>query len=330
MSRMAGQVGLLLACILLVSVCDAGIVSRGASAGMDHPGGPPNRSLFGCPNDADCDGIPDNIEAAVGGAGISLAAGTAATSATLDPDGRSQIALASTLLQGQASVSLPPGTTAGATPITLELGVDPSSSGPFVVVSNAQLAAGQGKAVTLPLSSSLSVVVLADSPDATSASLRSAPPSSRFYLPPCPCPSSVSTNILGQATPYTITNNGDNRVQVTGLSHSAVGMTNALDATGVPLTASQEFSPALAWPNPFTNQVSIVFSLASAARVRMEVFDVVGRRVRVSPSTVLGPGRHSLAWDGHADDGSTQAEGIYFLRVRGPGIAASRTVVRMK
>jgi flagellar hook assembly protein FlgD len=90
-----------------------------------------------------------------------------------------------------------------------------------------------------------------------------------------------------------------------------------------------EFAPALAWSNPFTSRLTIDFSLAVAAPVHMEVYDVAGRRVRISPTSVLAPGRHSLTWDGHADDGSLQTGGIYFVRVLGSGIEASRRVVRM-
>jgi hypothetical protein len=100
--------------------------------------------------------------------------------------------------------------------------------------------------------------------------------------------------------------------------------------TAVPPPMSQDLAPALAWPNPFKTQVSIAFSLPAAAPVRMEVLDVAGRRVWTSPTQLLGPGNHSLAWDGKGGDGSSQAGSVYFLRVMGPGIVASRPVVRMK
>ena len=100
--------------------------------------------------------------------------------------------------------------------------------------------------------------------------------------------------------------------------------------TEVPATASMGWAPPRAWPNPFTDQVSIAFSLTVTTSVRVEVFDVAGRRVWASPTKLLSPGRQSLAWDGRSDSGLSQGGGIYFLRVRGAGIATSRTVVRVE
>lgn len=93
--------------------------------------------------------------------------------------------------------------------------------------------------------------------------------------------------------------------------------------------AAAEFAPPLAIPNPFIGQVTITFSLSAATPVRMEVFDVAGRRVWGSPISTLGAGRRSLTWDGRTDDGRARRGGIYFIRVHGPGVEASRRVVRV-
>lgn len=221
----------LLACVWLSSVVAIGV----AVAAPDRASGPPVLAGPGCANDADCDGIPNAIEAAVGGAGIDPVAGTAVTSATQNTGGDIQIALAGAGLAGQATVDLPSGTTAGAEPITLEVGVDGSSSGAFVVVRKATVPAGRTKSMAMPMSG-LAIVAVLDAPNATSAGLSDVPASSRFAVPPCPCPSSTSTNVLEQATAHTVTNLGNGSVRITGLLHSAVGMTNT--ASPVPATSA--------------------------------------------------------------------------------------------
>src|SRR5512132_1156731 len=76
MSRPSKLLAPLLACVWLSSVLAIGVaVAAPDRAGTSRLTGP------GCPNDADCDGIPNAIEAAVGGAGIDPVAGTAVTSA---------------------------------------------------------------------------------------------------------------------------------------------------------------------------------------------------------------------------------------------------------
>ncbi len=85
-----------------------------------------------------------------------------------------------------------------------------------------------------------------------------------------------------------------------------------------------------AWPNPFSDGVRMEFVLPAEARIRMKVCDVGGRIVRDFGSALLTGGSHSFRWDGRASDGRQVREGIYFLDVKGPGIAFSRSVVRLK
>jgi len=84
------------------------------------------------------------------------------------------------------------------------------------------------------------------------------------------------------------------------------------------------------WPNPFSDRVHMAFSLPVETHVRMEVFDVDGRRVRSFEPALLAPGPHVLTWDGRASEGRPAEEGIYFLRASGRGFELSRSVVRLK
>ena len=51
------------------------------------------------------------------------------------------------------------------------------------------------------------------------------------------------------------------------------------------------------YPNPFTTGTSIAFSLPSAALVRLEIHDALGRVLEVPlEAQEYGPGRHSIRW----------------------------------
>nr|HQV30702.1 hypothetical protein [Calditrichia bacterium] len=72
------------------------------------------------------------------------------------------------------------------------------------------------------------------------------------------------------------------------------------------------------YPNPFNPTTSIGFSLPTAARVRLEIFDVLGRRL----ATPLGEGfrtfsagRHEVRWNGRSQSGAALPSGIYFYRM---------------
>jgi len=85
-----------------------------------------------------------------------------------------------------------------------------------------------------------------------------------------------------------------------------------------------------AWPNPFTKDISLAFSMGAPARVRLEVFDVRGRLVWESPAEILDRGRQSPEWDGRTQTGAAAPSGTYFPRVEGPGVDVSQRVVHMR
>ena len=69
-------------------------------------------------------------------------------------------------------------------------------------------------------------------------------------------------------------------------------------------------------PNPFNPVTTIRFSLAEKGHVRVAVYDVDGRQVRVLVDEEREAGPHSLTWDGKNDAGQGLASGVYFVRYR--------------
>jgi hypothetical protein len=69
------------------------------------------------------------------------------------------------------------------------------------------------------------------------------------------------------------------------------------------------------YPNPFNPSTVVSFDLASRGRVRIGVYDILGRRVATIADRVFAAGRHRLAWDGRDDGGRPLASGVYFCRL---------------
>ena len=107
---------------------------------------------------------------------------------------------------------------------------------------------------------------------------------------------------------------------------SRVSGSGSVVSVGTPRPALAE---ARAWPNPFVDRVQMSFALAKSATVHMRVFDLHGRAVADLGTAALEAGAHEIGWDGRRSDGRRAAEGLYFLRVDGPGIALSRAVVAL-
>jgi flagellar hook assembly protein FlgD len=67
-------------------------------------------------------------------------------------------------------------------------------------------------------------------------------------------------------------------------------------------------------PNPFTLSTRLVYEVAgSGEQVRINVYDLAGRRVRSLFSGFQTPGRHQVTWDGRNESGGTLGNGIYFV-----------------
>jgi hypothetical protein len=73
------------------------------------------------------------------------------------------------------------------------------------------------------------------------------------------------------------------------------------------------------YPNPFNPSTTLVFSIATDARVELRIYDVRGAVVRTVVSERRPAGVYREKWDGLNDRGQPVASGVYFYRlVAGP------------
>jgi hypothetical protein len=81
------------------------------------------------------------------------------------------------------------------------------------------------------------------------------------------------------------------------------------------------------WPNPALRTAHIRFALPAAARVRAEVFDVVGRRVAtLIDDQRLEAGEHRVTWSGLDASARRVRAGVYQVRVSSEGAIQARQV----
>ncbi|MFT5374101.1 MAG: hypothetical protein ACI906_000917 [Candidatus Latescibacterota bacterium] len=84
------------------------------------------------------------------------------------------------------------------------------------------------------------------------------------------------------------------------------------------------------YPNPFNPQTQLRFALPTGAQVHLEIYDVLGQRVRTLLATRLQAGVHSIEWDGRDDAHGDVASGTYFLRLRSEGRTAMRKMLLLR
>jgi hypothetical protein len=110
-------------------------------------------------------------------------------------------------------------------------------------------------------------------------------------------------------------------------NNSCGTLIGALGEGGVvvdPVTQPMAFALAIA-PNPFNPGTRLGFSLASPQPVRLQVFDLAGRRVALLLDGLQTAGEHSVVFDG-----SRLASGVYLARLEGPGWATSSKLMLIK
>jgi hypothetical protein len=83
-------------------------------------------------------------------------------------------------------------------------------------------------------------------------------------------------------------------------------------------------------PNPFNPETTIRFNLVSESEVRLEIFDILGQRVRTLLTGTMAAGTHQVIWNGQSQDGTPLGNGVYFYRLQTGDIDQTRRMLLLK
>ena len=84
------------------------------------------------------------------------------------------------------------------------------------------------------------------------------------------------------------------------------------------------------YPNPFNPSTTIDYSLPRNSEVRIDVFNVLGQRVRQLVNESQPAGNHSVVWDGADDRGRQVSSGFYLYRIIAGDYKYSRKMLMLK
>jgi hypothetical protein len=68
-------------------------------------------------------------------------------------------------------------------------------------------------------------------------------------------------------------------------------------------------------PNPFNPTTTVRFEIRERQRVRVSIYDALGKEVAELLDRELGAGAHEVVWDGRSAGGSAAASGVYLYRI---------------
>ncbi len=81
------------------------------------------------------------------------------------------------------------------------------------------------------------------------------------------------------------------------------------------LSLPKQFELFQNYPNPFNPTTKIQFNLAATSEIKLEVYNVLGQKVKTIADTKLSAGVHEYQWDATDDANQSVASGIYFYRL---------------
>ncbi len=92
----------------------------------------------------------------------------------------------------------------------------------------------------------------------------------------------------------------------------------------------QDFALRQNAPNPFNPSTTIKFELPKATEVRLDVYNILGQKIRTLVDRHMPAGIYRVTFDGRGDDDQPLASGIYLYRLKAGEFADSRVMVMVK
>lgn len=77
-----------------------------------------------------------------------------------------------------------------------------------------------------------------------------------------------------------------------------------------------QYSISQNYPNPFNPVTRIQYHIPEQSLVKLQVYDVTGRLVKVLQNKEQDAGTHILSWNGVDESGKNVASGVYFVRIQ--------------
>ena len=68
------------------------------------------------------------------------------------------------------------------------------------------------------------------------------------------------------------------------------------------------------YPNPFNSQTNIEYQVPNQSIIKLEIYNILGQKIRALVNQEKAPGNYSVSWDGKNDYGYSVNSGIYFIK----------------
>ena len=136
----------------------------------------------------------------------------------------------------------------------------------------------------------------------------------------------------GNETYLTLTtaNGGGQITPIFNFGEVEVDVITAVEDITDERTLPESYQLSQNYPNPFNPSTQIEFSLPEAGQVKLEVFNILGRKVRQLVNQRLSAGVHRVTFDGRSESNQPLASGIYLYRLSTDSYTESKKMILLK
>lgn len=131
-------------------------------------------------------------------------------------------------------------------------------------------------------------------------------------------------DVLWRESYSTTTDDGDSLVIVYGhidLVVNSIGQNNNI---------VHDFRLDQNFPNPFNPTTTINFKVAEAGKYSLEIFDVLGQKVKTLFSGDLNIGEKTAVWNSLNDNGKSVSSGVYYYKLQGDNVNIIKKMIFMR
>jgi hypothetical protein len=90
------------------------------------------------------------------------------------------------------------------------------------------------------------------------------------------------------------------------------------------------FSCAQNYPNPFTGSTTIKYGLPKKIKVKLDIYNLIGQKVRTLVNAQQSAGYKSVSWNGLASTGKEAPQGVYFYTFKAGDFTKHRKMILLK
>jgi len=146
----------------------------------------------------------------------------------------------------------------------------------------------------------------------------------------CPNPKNADVYI----DVFAISSIGDTSVDITGVA--CTGLENSCPDTPTKDFEEENVIDDLKtalyqnYPNPFNPTTEIKFSLSHPSSVILDIYNVLGRKIKTIANDNFEAGYHSVLWDGTDEHGISMSSGVYFYKIKAGSFTETRKMLIIK